>query len=157
MLIKKFKATDSIFLSFISFSGENHIYGLTYAGFAYSAAQESIVELKSKEEYDSCDVTNPIRMYTDGIDGIPLVAEGTRYFASSRAESCKGGLRLPVVVQPREKQRPIPVVQIATSEDDGLAAAAGPTVPSGSHRLSGASSWLASSLVFGIGLCYLVL
>ncbi|KAK4759294.1 hypothetical protein SAY87_022425 [Trapa incisa] len=118
--------------------------------FAYSAAQESIVELRSKEEYESCDVTNPIRMYTDGIDGISLEEEGTRYFVSNQAESCMRGLRLHVVVQPQEKQRPIRFVQIATSEDAGLAAAAGPTVPSGSCSLTGASPWLAISSFIGI-------
>ncbi|MBA0694712.1 hypothetical protein Goari_004986, partial [Gossypium aridum] len=38
--------------------------------FPYSAAQEGIVEVKSKDEYESCDVGNPIRMYTVGLDGI---------------------------------------------------------------------------------------
>ena len=33
--------------------------------FAYSVAQESIVELKTKVEYESCDMSNSIRMYSD--------------------------------------------------------------------------------------------
>ncbi|KAE8728580.1 tropinone reductase-like protein [Hibiscus syriacus] len=46
------------------------------SGFAYSTAEESIAELNSKEEYESCDVSNPLRMYTDGLDDIPLDGEG---------------------------------------------------------------------------------
>ncbi|KAK9155459.1 hypothetical protein Sjap_002939 [Stephania japonica] len=68
--------------------------------FAYSAAEEMIAELKSKEEFESCDVSNPIRTYVDGLNIIPLVDEGHRYFASSKAEKCKNGLKLHVDVAP---------------------------------------------------------
>ncbi|KAK9151479.1 hypothetical protein Syun_009788 [Stephania yunnanensis] len=68
--------------------------------FAYSAAEEMIAELKSKEEFESCDVSNPIRTYADGLNIVPLVDEGHRYFASSKAEKCKNGLKLHVDVAP---------------------------------------------------------
>ncbi|KAL4332134.1 hypothetical protein GQ457_07G027990 [Hibiscus cannabinus] len=99
--------------------------------FAYSAAEESIAELNSKEEYESCDASNPIRMYTDGLDGIPLDGEGIRYFVSSKAENCKNGLKLHVEVGPlgnSEAQMPKVVV-----------AAEPPTTPSGSVPLHGSS------------------
>ncbi|KAJ4981957.1 hypothetical protein NE237_032794 [Protea cynaroides] len=70
--------------------------------FAYSAAGESIVEIGSKEEMEACDVSNPIRMYTDGLDKISLEGEGSRFFASGRPESCKNGLKLNVDVLPRQ-------------------------------------------------------
>ncbi|OWM85609.1 mavicyanin-like [Punica granatum] len=122
--------------------------------FAYSAAQESIVELRSKEEYESCDVANPIRMYKDGIDAVLLEEEGIRYFASSRAENCKSGLRLPVAVHPPGKHQQPVTMQIAASELRTLAGAAEPTSPSGSHQPSGPSTLLLSSLFLGIGLWY---
>ena len=71
------------------------------AGFTYSDAQDNIVELKSKEEYEACNVSNPIRMVTDGVD---LVEEGIRYFASVKPESCKSGVKLHVEVQPQLTQ-----------------------------------------------------
>nr|GMD91746.1 mavicyanin-like [Ipomoea batatas] len=46
--------------------------------FTYSAAEESIAELGSREEFMSCDLSNPITMYTNGIDKIPLDTEGVR-------------------------------------------------------------------------------
>jgi hypothetical protein len=67
-------------------------------GFAYSAANEGIIELRSKEELQLCDLSNPIRMYTGGLDKVKLDAEGTRYFASSRLENCRNGLKLHVEV-----------------------------------------------------------
>ncbi|XWS19332.1 hypothetical protein CRYUN_Cryun31cG0006100 [Craigia yunnanensis] len=62
--------------------------------------------LLSKDEYELCDVSNPVRMYTDGLDGIPLDGEGIRYFVSSRPESCKNGLKLHVDVMPLGALRP---------------------------------------------------
>ncbi|KAE8715601.1 tropinone reductase-like protein [Hibiscus syriacus] len=110
--------------------------------FAYSAAEESIAELNSKEEYESCDVSNPLRMYTDGLNGIPLDGEGIRYFVSSKAESCKNGLKLHVEVGPLgNTDAKMPKVAVA--------AAAPPTTPSGSVRLHGSSVLL----LVGLWLC----
>ncbi|XVF26160.1 hypothetical protein REPUB_Repub13aG0275400 [Reevesia pubescens] len=120
--------------------------------FAYSAAQESIVELKSKNDYESCDVTNPIRMYTDGLDGIPLDGEGIRYFVSSKHESCKNGLKLHVEVMPLgspETQKP----NVGVSENSVSTMAAGPTTPSGSVQLY--RSFVL--LLVGLWLCYIAI
>uniref|UniRef100_A0A2N9IW17 Phytocyanin domain-containing protein n=1 Tax=Fagus sylvatica TaxID=28930 RepID=A0A2N9IW17_FAGSY len=112
--------------------------------FTYSAAQESIIELKGKEEYESCDISNPIKMYTDGLDGISLDGEGIRYFVSSKPESCKNGLKLHVEVVP-EGTPEIPKIASSTL-------ASGPTTPSGSAHLIGSSILLA----FGF-LCYAII
>ncbi len=115
-----------------------------WAGFTYSAAQESIIELKGKEEYESCDISNPIKMYTDGLDGISLDGEGIRYFVSSKPESCKNGLKLHVEVVPEGTPE---IAKIASST-----LASGPTTPSGSAHLIGSSILLA----FGF-LCYAII
>ncbi len=70
--------------------------------FSYSPAQESVVELQSLEEYLSCDLTNPIRMYTDGMSKVPLEEEKVRYFASGTLESCKNGLKVHMEVLPKD-------------------------------------------------------
>ncbi|KAJ8759746.1 hypothetical protein K2173_009847 [Erythroxylum novogranatense] len=114
--------------------------------FSYSAAHGEIVELKTKEEYKSCNVSNPIRMYTDGINSVPLDGEGIRYFASSNTESCKNGLKLHVEVQPQgtlDKQK-------VHSSDGSALAAAGPTPSDSTHLI--ASFVL---LVAGLGLCFM--
>jgi hypothetical protein len=127
-----------------------YFYFITYllcglAGFTYSAAQESIAELKSKEEYESCDISNPIKMYTDGLDSISLDEEGIRYFASNNLESCKNGLKLHVEVQP-EGAPEIP--KVSRSGSSVSAVAAGPT--SGSAHLIGSFIFLAVGF-----LCYI--
>ncbi|XP_039020017.1 umecyanin-like [Hibiscus syriacus] len=128
-------------------SGQNFRVG-DKIWFAYAAAQESIVELKSKDEYESCDLRNPIRMYTDGLDSIELVEEGIRYFVSSKSESCQKGLKLHVEVMPSgnpDTEMP----KVAASENSVLADAVAPTTPSGSNPLSGNSMWL----FIGLWLC----
>ncbi|XP_043689318.1 early nodulin-like protein 1 [Telopea speciosissima] len=95
--------------------------------FAYSSgAGENIVEVGSMEELQACDVTNPIRMYTDGLDSITLDGVGTRFFASSSTDRCKKGLKLNIDVLP---QQPIQFHdQMYDADDDAIAT--GPTTPS---------------------------
>ncbi|KAF9607783.1 hypothetical protein IFM89_000130 [Coptis chinensis] len=99
--------------------------------FTYSAAQESVTELSSKEEFESCDTRNPIKMYTDGVSKVPLDGEGIRYFISSKPENCRNGLKLHVEVLPKLETQRQPVTSNVRSD---LALAAGPT-PSGTIRI----------------------
>ncbi|KAK8592233.1 hypothetical protein V6N13_062819 [Hibiscus sabdariffa] len=130
--------------------------GRSFRGFAYSAAQESIVELKSKDEYESCDVRSPLRMYTDGLDSIELVEEGIRYFASNKLESCKKGLKLHVEVMPLGKPdtQISSVAAVAENSVSIVADAVAPTTPSGSVQLYGnfmlllIGLWLCSCMTF---------
>ena len=82
------------------------------------------MELKSKEEYEACDVSNPIRMVADGVD---LVEEGIRYFASVKPESCKSGLKLHVEVQPQLTQEHNNIGPVGSDDngavEDGLSSA----------------------------------
>ncbi|KAL2483933.1 mavicyanin-like [Forsythia ovata] len=77
--------------------------------FTNSAPQESILELQSQEEFQSCDVSNPIKMYTDGVNQIPLEREGNMYFVIGNQENCNNGLKLHVDVKPSEPHaKPFP-------------------------------------------------
>ncbi|KAL9455613.1 hypothetical protein AB3S75_004936 [Citrus x aurantiifolia] len=102
-------------------------------GLAYSPAQESIAELQSKEEYESCNVSNPIRMYTDGLDVIPLDGEGIRYFVSSKYDNCKNGLKLHVNVLPQPHQSS-EVAKVTAAKRSAIPFAVPPTTPSDSTR-----------------------
>lgn len=97
------------------------------AGFAYSVAQGLVAELKSREEYESCNLSKPIKMYTDGLHTIPLQREGIRYFVSSEPENCKNGLKLHVQVLPSDAANPF-TTSVTTVVADG------PSTPSGSAR-----------------------
>ncbi|EEF33956.1 Cucumber peeling cupredoxin, putative [Ricinus communis] len=110
--------------------------------FTYSMVQGRIAELRTKEEYESCDVSNPIRMYTDGLDAISLEQEGIRYFVSSDSNSCKNGLKLHVEVLPHQTTDSPKVI---TSEGSVSAIAAGPT-PSGSAQLGASCVFLMAGL-----------
>ncbi|CAJ1962614.1 unnamed protein product [Sphenostylis stenocarpa] len=115
----------------------------------YSVAQGLVAELKSKEEYEACDVSNPIKMYTEGLHTIPLEREGKRYFVSSESENCKNGLKLHIEVMP--KAQGITNTKFSTLSDE----AAAPTTPSASTRY-GHSSVLMLTVIFCVtmGLAY---
>lgn len=121
------------------------------SGFTYSAAQESIVELRTSQEYESCDVTNPIRMYTDGITSLQLNEQGLRYFASSNPENCKNGLKLHVDVKPKT---PWEIQGVATSEDSAIALAESPASPSSSPHLKMDLAKVRGALVSLFGFYY---
>ncbi|XP_051125244.1 cucumber peeling cupredoxin-like [Andrographis paniculata] len=67
--------------------------------FKKSGTDESVVELRGPEEFLKCNLTNPIRMYTEEVSHVALEEEGVRYFVSGNLESCKKGLKFPVSVQ----------------------------------------------------------
>lgn len=59
------------------------------------------MELGSSKEFESCDLSNPIRMYTSGLDQVSLDVAGARYFSSAERENCQNGLKLHVQVVPQ--------------------------------------------------------
>ncbi|KAA8515585.1 hypothetical protein F0562_018804 [Nyssa sinensis] len=120
--------------------------------FTYRATQDNVVELKSWEEFLSCDLSNPIRMYTEGLDMVPLDGEGIRYFASGKPDSCKKGLKLHVEVQPQGKEKKHEMQNVAASDKSAVAIAEGPTTPSASPRLIEVSYVL---LFVGLLICYM--
>ncbi|GAA0150090.1 hypothetical protein LIER_09107 [Lithospermum erythrorhizon] len=80
--------------------------------FDKTASQESLVELESVNEFSSCDLTNPIKMYTEGINKVSLDGEGSRYFISGDSGSCKKGLKLHINVHPNKEEE--------NNEEDGI-------------------------------------
>ncbi|RRT61824.1 hypothetical protein B296_00008691 [Ensete ventricosum] len=104
------------------------------AGFAYSAAEESLMELQNKEEYESCDLSNPIRMSVNGLDRVSLDGEGTRYFSSGKLENCRKGLKLHVDVMPGEVM------------SDGVAASAPDSSASSIHLKATYLLWIAIAI-----------
>ncbi|XP_057765007.1 cucumber peeling cupredoxin-like [Salvia miltiorrhiza] len=66
--------------------------------FEYAGGDEKIVEVGGAKEFETCNLTNPIRMLTDPVSHVALEEEGVRYFTSADPESCRKGLKLPVTV-----------------------------------------------------------
>eukprot|EP01018_Ginkgo_biloba_P014429 Gb_10173 [translate_table: standard] len=67
--------------------------------FAYSAAEQSLIEVNSQEELKACNISNPIRLYSGGLNTIRLTQVGSRYFTSGKVGSCEDGMKLHVNVQ----------------------------------------------------------
>ncbi|CAK9311710.1 unnamed protein product [Citrullus colocynthis] len=125
--------------------------------FAYSVAHGNIVELQSKEEYEACEVSNFTRMYSDGIDIVDLNGEGIRYFASSKAESCKKGLKLHVQVQAQaQAQQNAETTGVETTNDmsDADVVAAPPTPSTSSPPFTPISYLTLTLLLFGLAFTY---
>ncbi|RRT38456.1 hypothetical protein B296_00032110 [Ensete ventricosum] len=101
------------------------------------AAEESILELRSSDKLEACDLDDPIGMYTSGLDKVSLDGEGARYFASSTPENCKNGLKLRVhVPQPANDEH----TRFAALS---AAAAAGPVPAASAHLKAPQILWIA--------------
>ncbi|KAJ0986997.1 hypothetical protein J5N97_005353 [Dioscorea zingiberensis] len=108
-----------------------------YIWFTYSAEKDSIVELGSRAEFESCDTGNPIRMYTSGLDKVVLDGEGTRFFVSSKLDNCRNGLKLHLNVMPHDQNSEKKAMEMPSYHASALAA--GPQ-PSGSSSISAAAA-----------------
>ncbi|XP_054779177.1 blue copper protein-like [Prosopis cineraria] len=124
--------------------------------FSYSATEGVIAEVKSKEEYESCDSGNPINMYTDGLHAIPLEKEGIRYFLSTEPQHCNNGLKLHVQVQPM--MNPSSSSSSSSAEFDAVAAtkvgAEGPSTPSASPPHNRVSPISITILMFCVSIMF---
>ena len=134
--------------------GRTFIVG-DFLWFAYSSGldKDNIVELKSKDEFESCDVSNPIKMYTNGVDQIALEQEGIRYFTSASSESCKKGLKLPVEI----KSKSTAVVRPSSSSSSSSsslswtsALAQEPTAPSSSTKIYGSTFMIFVAIIINL-------
>uniref|UniRef100_A0A2N9FWV3 Phytocyanin domain-containing protein n=1 Tax=Fagus sylvatica TaxID=28930 RepID=A0A2N9FWV3_FAGSY len=65
--------------------------------FEYNPKIDSLLEV-SKEDYESCKVTNAIKEYKDGKTKVELDKSGPFYFISKAKGSCEKGQKLTVVV-----------------------------------------------------------
>lgn len=66
--------------------------------FAYASGEQNVIELKSQEELEACNISNPISIYNAGLDSVPLLHVGTRYFTCKRVEDCQNGMKLHINV-----------------------------------------------------------
>ncbi|GLJ13477.1 hypothetical protein SUGI_0213180 [Cryptomeria japonica] len=66
--------------------------------FSYASSQQSVLELKSREEFENCDVSNLIKLYDGGLDAVPLIEIGDIYFTSGNTEDYQHGMKVHINV-----------------------------------------------------------
>ncbi|GLJ50276.1 hypothetical protein SUGI_1070640 [Cryptomeria japonica] len=66
--------------------------------FAYASFEQSVLELKSREDFENCDASNPIKLYDGGLDAVPLIEMGGRYFTIGITEDCQHGMKVHINV-----------------------------------------------------------
>ncbi|GLJ50248.1 hypothetical protein SUGI_1069710 [Cryptomeria japonica] len=71
---------------------------LRIIGFSYASFEQSVLELKSREDFENCDVSNPIKLYDGGLDAVPLIEMGDTYFTSGNTKDCQRGMKVHINV-----------------------------------------------------------
>lgn len=95
-----------------------------YLVWKYDSLKDSVLQV-SKEDYVSCNTSNPIEEYKDGETKVKLDRSGPFYFVSGVEGHCEKGQKLIVVVlSPRHKNRYMGVSPAPSpAESDGPAVA----------------------------------
>ena len=110
----------------------------------------------SKEDYDSCNTSNPIKHYNDGNTKVRFDHSGPYYYISGEKGHCEKGQKLTVVVMSlRGGSRPIVAFSPAPSpvEVEGPAGSAvAPAPTSGATVLQGGGVFVAMGLVLAMWL-----
>ncbi|KAJ4709582.1 Early nodulin-like protein [Melia azedarach] len=71
----------------------------------YDGKTDSVLEV-TKEHYDNCKTSKPIKEYKDGDTKIELSRSGPHYFISGAKEHCQKGQKVLVVVLPEKHKSP---------------------------------------------------
>ncbi|OVA06887.1 Plastocyanin-like [Macleaya cordata] len=109
----------------------------------FDAKKDSVLRV-TKEDYSTCNGTNPIAEYTNGNTKVELDRSGPFYFISGVKGNCEKGQKLIVVVMSSRRNRISPAPSpMMDGQFDGPAVA--PT--SGSSSLSGSCCWGALMVV----------
>ncbi|KAG4967757.1 hypothetical protein JHK87_033408 [Glycine soja] len=106
-----------------------------HADFKYNKGSDSVVVVK-KEDFDSCNINNPIQKMDGGDSTFQLSNSSLFYFISGNLDNCKNGQKLIVLVmaarQPIPRTAPPPQKIPASSL---TSSAPTPTDNSGSGRV----------------------
>ncbi|AES59115.1 putative cupredoxin [Medicago truncatula] len=112
----------------------------------YEAGKDSVLQV-SKEDYDSCNISKPIKHYNDGNTKVRFDHSGPYYYISGEKGHCEKGQKLTVVVMSlKGGSRPIVAFSPSPSpaEVEGPAASAvAPAPTSGAAVLQGGGVFVA--------------
>ncbi|XP_061364198.1 early nodulin-like protein 15 [Gastrolobium bilobum] len=111
----------------------------------YDGGKDSVLQV-SKEDYPNCNITNPIKEYSDGNTKVKLDHPGPFYFISGEKGHCEKGQKLIVVVlTPRGSSRYIGISPAPSSAELEEGPAIAPT---------SSATALHSALVMSLGVLF---
>ncbi|CAJ2675084.1 unnamed protein product [Trifolium pratense] len=92
----------------------------------YEAGKDSVLQV-TKEDYVSCNISNPIKQYNDGNTKVRFDHSGPYYYISGEKGHCEKGQKLTIVVMsPRGGKSPTPGAAISPAVAPSPAEVAGP-------------------------------
>lgn len=83
------------------YEGKNFVVGDSLL-FQYDKDLDNVVQVSGALELEFCDTSSPLAVYESGQDLVRLTRPGFYYFISSKPGRCAAGLRLDVLVTPKD-------------------------------------------------------
>jgi len=116
---------------------------LIFAVFQYSSGQS--VEEVTKENYDTCNITNVLATYGNGNTTVPLTRGGDRYFVSGNKLYCLGGMKLHVHVEGDDKSLAPTIAPkaVAGSDENTATLSHSPSSKKSTHLSAGTVNYCA--------------
>ncbi|XP_061362886.1 early nodulin-like protein 3 [Gastrolobium bilobum] len=122
--------------------------------FKYKKGNDSVLVVK-KEDYDLCNINNPMHKMDDGNSTFHLDKSGLFFFISGNSNNCKNGQKLVVLVMAVRHQLPPaapPSQSPASALPDQQVHVSGFTSPAPSPSKASGSARLGGSVSMGVGL-----
>jgi hypothetical protein len=94
----------------------------------YEAGKDSVLQV-TKEDYVSCNISNPIKHYNDGYTKVRFDHSGPYYYISGEKGHCEKGQKLTIVVlSPRGKSPTTPAAATSPAPSPAEVEGPGPAV-----------------------------
>jgi hypothetical protein len=123
----------------------------------YEAGKDSVLQV-TKEDYVSCNISNPIKHYNDGYTKVRFDHSGPYYFISGENGHCEKGQKLTIVVMSQRGKSPTPAAPTAISpapsptEVEGPGPAVAPAPTSTATVLQGGGVFVAIGVIVAMWL-----
>ncbi|CAK8569951.1 unnamed protein product [Lathyrus sativus] len=104
--------------------------------FTYEAGKDSVLQV-SKEDYDSCNISKPIKKYNDGKTKVRFDRSGPYYYISGEKGHCEKGEKVAVVVIGQRSPSVVPVSPAPSPGGGVEGPAVAPSPTSGADVLQG--------------------
>lgn len=101
----------------------------------------------NKEDYNSCNINNPLQRLDGGDSSLVFDKSGPFYFISGKSERCQKGQKLNVVVMAVRPTPPAPTPNVGPSPSDTPAPAPAPNSATGGSVV-GLAFWVSVGMTF---------
>lgn len=82
-------------------SSNNKFFVNDYLIFEFATGAHTVAEVKSLAEYDACNGSNPVQLFTNGPARVRINTEGRHFYICTIGRHCQAGMKMVVNTTPK--------------------------------------------------------